>query len=117
MKKILFATSLLAAAGMAHAAAYGANAVTSGTAITVADCGLLNTDASVKITLSTGNVAAYDCNSSTANIGVAVGNQTGKNKVFAIGSNGGSVTTYTTSSAPQAGDVSSAASTMAASSS
>ena len=94
MKKILFATSLLAVAAAADAAtlATGANAVTS------AACTLLASD--VSITLSNGNVGGYTCNTSTANIGVAVASTAGKNKIFSIGSSGGALVTHTTNVAP-----------------
>ena len=108
MKKILFATSLLAVAAAADAAtlATGANAVTS------AACTLLASD--VSITLSSGNVGGYTCNTSTANIGVAVASTAGKNKIFSIGSSGGALVTTTMSVAPQATDAAAASSTSAA---
>ena len=112
MKKIIFASSLLAISGVAAAA----GTAISTAAITSGGCSLLSADASVKITLSTGNIGAYDCNTTTASIGVAVGSTTGKNKVFAVGSAGGAITTTTTAAAPAAGDVASAAEAPAASS-
>ncbi len=115
MKKILFASSLLALAGavpsMASAAtggfAAGANAVDT------TACALLS--APVSITLSTGNIGGYDCNTSAANIGVAVGSTSGKNKIFSIGSSGGALTTTTTSAAPGSSDAVTAASAVASS--
>jgi hypothetical protein len=115
MKKILFASSLLAASGIAAAAgaAISATAVTGGAS---GACPVLTADASVKITLSSGNVGYYDCNTTTASIGVAVASTTGKNKVFSVGSAGGSVTTTTTSSAPTTTDCAGAATSASASS-
>jgi hypothetical protein len=113
MKKILFASSLLVASGISTA---GTAFPAAGTAITATDCALLSADASVKITLSTGNIGAYTCNATTASIGVAVASTTGKNKVFAVGSAGGAIITTTTTNAPVAGDVASAADAPAASS-
>ena len=112
MKKILFASSLLAlAASTAGAATMGSGA----NAVTTAACTLLSS--AVSITLSTGNVGGYFCNTSTANIGVGVASSAGKNKVFSIGSSGGALTTTTTAAAPAATDAEAAASTSAASSS
>ena len=88
MKKVLIAASLLAIGGAANA-----STITSGADITSTDCALLAS--TVKITMSTGNVGSYDCSATTANIGVAIGNTSGKFKVFSIGSNGGSLTTDT----------------------
>ncbi|MBL0075834.1 MAG: hypothetical protein IPP41_07830 [Rhodocyclaceae bacterium] len=90
MKKVLFAASLLAVGGMAHAAAAD---ITSGADITTGSCTLLASP--VKIVMSTGNIGSYDCVATTANIGVAIGNTSGKFKVFSIGSNGGALTTDT----------------------
>ena len=111
MKKILFATSLLAVTGAVSAAtlASGANSVAT------TGCSLLAS--AVSITLSNGNVGGYICNSTTANIGVGVASTTGKNKVFSIGSSGGALVTTTTAAAPVATDAEAAASTSAASSS
>ncbi len=114
MKKIILASSVVAAAGVSM----HADATTIGTApIAQAACALLNSDASVKITLSTGNIGSYDCNTSTANIGVAVASTTGKNKVFSLSSSGGQITTGTTgTSAPTTADTEAAATTASATS-
>ena len=111
MKKILFATSLLAVTAAADAATMGSGA----NAISSAACTLLSS--AVSITLSTGNVGGYFCNTSTANIGVGVASSAGKNKVFSIGSSGGALVTTTTAAAPAATDAEAAASTSAATSS
>jgi len=111
MKKILFATSLLAVAGAVNAGTLNSGA----NPVTTSDCTLLS--AAVSITLSNGNVGGYICNGTTANIGVGVGSTTGKNKVFSIGSSGGALVTTTLAAAPVATDAEAAASTSAASSS
>ena len=108
MKKILFATSLLAVAATADAGTMGSGA----NAVTSAACTLLASD--VSITLSNGNVGGYTCNTSTANIGVAVASTAGKNKIFSIGSSGGALLTTTTAAAPAATDADTASSTSAA---
>ena len=112
MKKILFASSLLALASGVPSMASAAGLAAGANAISTTDCALLS--AAVNITLSTGNVGAYICNTSTANIGVAVASTSGKNKVFSIGSSGGALTTTTTAAAPGSGDASTAATTVAA---
>lgn len=86
MKKVLIAASLLAVGGAASAAA-----ITSGSDIPTSSCALLASP--VKIVMSTGNIGSYDCNTTTANIGVAMGNTSGKFKVFSVGSNGGALST------------------------
>ena len=113
VKRLLLATSFIALS-LANPviAAVGANDI-GAAAITQADCVLLTSDASVKITLSTGNIGSYMCDTSSANIGVAVGNTSGKNKVFSIGSSGGSVTTTQTRAAPTSSDTQNAATTVA----
>jgi hypothetical protein len=88
MKKIIIAASLLAIGGSANAAA-----ITSGADIDSTACPLLAS--SVKIVMSTGNIGAFACNTTTANIGVAMGNTSGKFKVFSVGSNGGALETAT----------------------
>ena len=94
MKKILFATSLLAVAATSDAGTMGSGA----NAVTSAACTLLASD--VSITLSTGNVGGYTCDTVTADIGIAVGSTAGKNKIFSIGSSGGALVTHTTNVAP-----------------
>ena len=72
MKKILFATSLLAVAATSDAGTMGSGA----NAVTSAACTLLASD--VSITLSTGNVGGYTCDTVTADIGIAVGSTAGE---------------------------------------
>ena len=79
------------------------------TPITQAECALLTSDASVNITLSKGNIGSYMCDSTSANIGIAIGNTSGKNKVFSLGTTGGSITETATRSAPTNLDTSSVA--------
>lgn len=100
MKKILFVAALMMT-GAVHAA--GGNLAEGPNSVTDTNCTLLNTGASVKITLSTGNVGAYDCNTTSASIGVAVASKTGKNKVFSVGSAGGSITENPLGAAPTSG--------------
>lgn len=99
MKKIILVSGVVAAGAVGQA-----NATTGGdfstSAITTSECSLLNAGASVKVVLSTGNLGSYNCNSSTANIGVAVANTAGKNKVFYLGSAGGKLNEVTTASTP-----------------
>lgn len=113
MKKIILASSMVAsvgAVGVAHATTIAT------TPVTPTECALLEANASVKITLSTGNIGSYDCNTSTANIGVAVANTSGKNKVFSLGSAGGQILTTTTASAPSTTNTENAATTASAAS-
>ncbi len=99
MKKILFATSLMAVVGTS-AAATGGTLNSGANDVSTSACTLLAS--AVKITLSNGNVGGYDCSATSANIGVAVASTTGKNKIFSIGSSGGALSTTTTASAPDA---------------
>jgi hypothetical protein len=95
MKKFSVASVVVGSflvSGLAFAAA---TAITSGGTINATACPALTSDASVKITLSTSNVGAYECQATGAAIGVAVGNSAGKGNVYSVGSGGGSVTTTT----------------------
>ena len=117
MKKIILASALAAAAITAHSAGTlgaGSNAVTADTAGGAGKCELLS--ANVTVTLSTANVGYYDCNSTSASIGLAVGNTSAKNKVYSLGSAGGAITETTLSSAPTTSSVQSYAETKSASS-
>ena len=98
MKKIILASALAAAAITAHSA--GSLTAGSNTVTTTAATGCELITASVTITLSTSNIGYYDCNSSAASIGLAVGNTSGKNKVYSLGSAGGAITETTLSAAP-----------------
>ena len=97
MKKILIATMLLAVAGSSFAATTNKALVEGANAIATTDCPLLS--AAVTATLSKGNIGNVSCNDVTANMGVAVGNTSGKGKIFSIGSSGGVVTTTDTAGA------------------
>lgn len=111
MKKIVIASLSAAVAGPVFAGgswAAGANSVTT------ANCTLLSTAATVN--LSTGNVGYYDCNSSSASIGVAVAATAGKNKVYSAGSAGGGITETTLSAAPTSSNAQTQAQAKAASS-
>ena len=117
MKKIILASALAAAAITAHSAgslAAGSNAVVANTSGGAGNCELLS--ANVTITLSTSNIGYYDCNSTSASIGLAVGNTSGKNKVYSLGSAGGAITETTLSSAPTTSDMSTQATAKSASS-
>ena len=114
MKRLLLG-SILIALGSASSAIAAVGASDFGaTAIAQAECPLLTSDANVKITLSTGNIGSYMCDTSSVNIGVAVGNTSGKNKIFTIGSSGGSVSSASTRAAPTNADTQNAATTTAA---
>lgn len=119
MKKILIASLLIAAGSSAFAATTNKvlGAATSpyggSTQITSGDCPLLS--ATVTVVLSTGNIGNVSCNDTTANIGVAVGNMSGKGKIYSIGSSGGAVTT--TDAVPSAAGVATQADAKSASSS
>lgn len=115
MKKIVIASLSVVAASSAFAAGGAltggqANAVAAGTG----GCDLLQT--AVTINVSTANVGYYDCNTSSSSIGVAVGNTSGKNKVFSAGSSGGGITETTLSAAPTTSDAQTAAQGKSASS-
>ena len=87
MKKMLITVflSLMAVAASAAAVALSAGP----NSVTTTTCSLLIDD--VKVILSVGNVGAYECNASTANIGVAVGStSSGSNKIFSLSSAAGS---------------------------
>ena len=114
MKKIILATAAIASigsmvSGTAAAAAVsltpgGVTSVTSGSSGT---CPLLAENITVKI--STSNIGAFECNTTSANIGVAVASTVGKNKVYSLGSAGGKITETTTSTTPVQNDVNTAA--------
>lgn len=114
MKRLLLGTSFIVL-GLANPAiaAVGASDI-GAAAITQADCALLPSDGNVKITLSKGNIGSYMCDTLSANIGLAIGNTSGKNKIFSIGSSGGSVTETPTRAAPTTLDTQNAATTVAA---
>ncbi len=115
MKKIILASALAAAAVTAHSAGtLGAGANPVGTSTGAGNCELLSS--AVTVTLSTANVGYYDCNSTSASIGIAVGNSSGKNKVYSLGSAGGAITETTLSSAPTTSSVQSYATDKSASS-
>ena len=91
MKKVLIASLCLAFGSTAFAATTNkALAAGSNTVDKATSCPLLSED--VKVTLSTGNIGNVSCDSTTANIGVAVGNTSGKGKIYSVGSNGGKIT-------------------------
>ena len=95
MKNILLATALISMSSLGFAATANValgTAVTCGgsTSVPMATCTLLSAD--VKITLSAGNVGNVSCDSTTANIGVGVGNMNGKGNLYSIGSTGGGIT-------------------------
>ena len=117
MKKIILASALAAAALTAHSAGTlgaGANSVGANTSGGAGNCELLSS--AVSVTLSTSNVGYYDCNSTSASIGLAVGNTSGKNKVYSLGSAGGRIDEATLSAAPTTSSVQTYAETKAASS-
>ncbi len=95
MKKIIVASAVLGSVLLSGVAIAAATAITSGGAINATACPALTADASVKITLSTSNSGAYECQSTGAAIGVAVGNTAGKGNVYSVGSGGGAITTTT----------------------
>lgn len=99
MKKIILASALVASAGMTYAAGGALSAGSN--SVTTSNCALLSGD--VKITLSTGNVGYYDCNTTSSSIGLAVSNSSGKNKVYSLGSAGGKIEETTTASAITSG--------------
>lgn len=114
VKRLLLGTILIAL-GFTNSAIAAVGASDFGaTAIAQTECPLLTSDASVKITLSTGNIGSYMCDTSSVNIGVAVGNTSGKNKIFSIGSAGGSVSAISTRAAPTNADTQNVATTTAA---
>ena len=95
MKKILLASALVVISGMASAAtavvALGTAVAGGGsTTVPMATCTLLSAD--TKLTLSAGNVGNASCDSTTANMGVGVGNINGKGNMYSIGSTGGGIT-------------------------
>lgn len=120
MKKILIASVLVALGGSAFAASNTAGfPLAAGVATTVAsgngNCELLSAD--VKTTMSTGNLGHVSCDDSTANVGVAVGNTSGKGITYSIGSTGGGVTASTAGTIPTAAILKTAAEAKAAASS
>lgn len=92
MKKLSFVfIAGLLVSGLANAAP----TTIATTAITPAECAALQAGASVKITLSSSNIGAYDCTATGAAIGVAVGNTAGKGITYSTGSGGGAITATT----------------------
>lgn len=117
MKKILIASLLIAAGSSAFAATTNKVLAAGANSVATADCPLLS--AAVTVTLSTGNIGNVSCDDATANIGVAVGNTSGKGKIFSLGSSGGAVTVFDTTGgvAPTAAQVKTQADAKSASSS
>ena len=111
MKKILLASLLLVAGASAQAANQtvplpGNATASSSTTVPAATCTLLASDTPVNI--SANNVGSVDCDTGTANIGVAIGNNGGKGVIYTAGSVGGGVTAtpgqtlpFTTGGVPQ----------------
>ena len=97
MKKILIASLMVAMGSAAYAANEDTALVAGANPIAVAGCSLLQN--AVSINISAANIGNVDCDTTTANIGVAVANTSGKGKIFSIGSNGGALIT-TDSAAP-----------------
>ena len=117
MKKILLASSLAALSSLPAGHALAASQFSTGPAVTAiasSACTLLAND--VNVNLSNGNIGSYDCNTTTASIGVAVASTTGKNNVYSLGSAGGGIGITTLSSAPTTGDTDTQATSKAASS-
>lgn len=118
MKKILIASLILAAATPAFAAKVKnlttSNTASSQTAVSTTECTLLSSD--VKINSSVANIGTVDCDTTSASIGVAVANTSGKNKVFSAGSAGGGITTTDLTATPTTGDTDTAAAARSASS-
>ena len=112
LKKILFVSSLLIVSGSAQAAALSPGSLVAGAnAISTSDCVLLASP--VSVTLSTGNIGAYQCSALSANIGLAVASTSGKNKVFSISSAGGAITATEGRSSPTTSDLELAAASLA----
>jgi opacity protein-like surface antigen len=117
MKKIILASALAAVAITAHSAGSltaGSNSVAANTSGGTGNCELLS--ANVTITLSTSNIGYYDCNSTSASIGLGIGNTSGKNKVYSLGSAGGAITETTLSAVPTTTNAQTQAQTKSASS-
>ena len=108
LKKILIVSSLLVVAGAAEAVVAVPGLVSGANTVTTSACALLASD--VSITLSTGNIGAYQCSTTTANIGLAVASTSGKNKIFSVSSAGGAITTTESRASPGTSDLDSAAS-------
>jgi hypothetical protein len=83
------------------------NTKSSQTPISTTDCSLLQEG--VTINSSIANIGTVDCDTTTANIGVAVANISGKNKVFSAGSVGGGVTADDLTAVPTQTDTNTAA--------
>ncbi len=115
MKKILIASLLVAMGGSAFAATTNTALVAGSNTVASATCTLLSAD--VKVTLSTGNIGNVSCDSTTANIGAAVGNTSGKGITYSIGSSGGAITASTPGTIPTTTTVKDAADVKSASSS
>ena len=110
MKIFLFVSSLLFVAGAAQAdvIAISPGALAAGpNAISTTDCTLLAS--AVSITLSTGNIGAYNCNTTSSAIGMAVASTSGKNKVFSVSSEGGAITALEGRFVPGAAELQAAA--------
>ena len=104
LKRILFVASLLLVAGTTQAAVVVSGGLVAGpNAISTTDCALLASP--VSVTLSTGNIGAYQCNALSANIVLAVASTSGKNKVFSVSSEGGAITAAEIRSSPTAADL------------
>lgn len=111
MKKILIASLIVFAATPAFAAKVknltSSTTASSQTAVSTTECTLLQEG--VTINSSIANIGTVDCDTTTANIGVAVANTSGKNKVFSAGSAGGGITTDQLDAVPTTGDTDTAA--------
>lgn len=108
MKKIIVAGLLSTLGSISFAASTPVPLVAGPNTVSIAACTLLSEP--VTVTLSKANLGNVNCNDTTAAIGVAVANTSGKFKVFSLGSGGGQLTETTTTVAPVASDVASAAS-------
>jgi hypothetical protein len=102
MKKILIASLLVAMGGSAFAASdtAGTKLEEGPTTVQKSKCELLSDD--VKVTLSKGNIGHVACDDGKANIGVAVGNKTGKGVYYSVGSSGGAIVPSTDGKVPDA---------------
>ena len=104
MKKILLASILLAIGTSAFAASSPvALSAGSNTVATTGGCELLS--APVTATLSASNIGNVSCDDTTANIGVAVSNTSGKFKIYSLSSAGGAIATFTGTAASDAAAV------------
>ena len=116
MKKILIASLSAALAGPVFAGNFTAGGTTgAATTLTSTQCTLLSTDGA-RVNLSAGNLGSYDCNATSASIGVAIANTTGKFNIYSMSSAGGGVTTTTNGSAPTTSETDTQAAARSASS-